>query len=207
MTKDLAIGGRVDAIYRSSDGTSFSLVRPAEKKTGLVQDYSIETNLQISAHEPNKPEFMPNHLRVFTDLELQRRFQVTPVNEMALLFDKVFYGADPEAVRRDASLPSGPGHLRPLDYDLLLAQLFLAEQEGYPKASAFDPKRLYLQGWIRCAISGEMEIDKLLWSAVRGGPPARFTSADNKIRKTLYDPNAKPLWWLTGGKVGTLKPS
>lgn len=183
-------------MYTSSDGTSFSLVRPLEKQTGLKQDYSVEENLQIWAREPGRDPFMPNHLRIFLDIELQRRFQVTPLEEMGLVFDEVFYGADPVEVLDRHPPRKVPSHLRPLDYDLFLAQLFLAEQAGYPGKSAFDPKQLYLQGWIRCTISPDREIDHILWAAVRGGPPAAYSSIDNRMKKTKFDPNAKPLWWF-----------
>jgi len=44
-------------------------------------------------------------------------------------------------------------------------------------------------------LSGENEIDKLLWSATRSPPPVRFTCQDNKKHKR-YNPRSKELWYL-----------
>lgn len=139
---------------------------------------------------------MPNHLRLLIDLELVRRACPEAVKPILKAFDGVFYGQDPLDVFkqvRDISLPS---LLRPLDYDLCLEQLFISEQAiGYQKESIFEPKYLYLHGYIRAVLCGDKEIDKLVWSATRSAPASKFTSKDNKKSKK-YDPGRKELWYV-----------
>jgi len=179
-------------IYTLGD-IKFILKRPTKSGRSLKREYNPHRNLQIWIQEEH--EFMPNHLRILLDLEFKLRFHPEYKEDLMMAFDRLYYGEDPDSIGKDFKYMKFRKELKDLKYDLYLAQLFFAEQEvGYHFQSRFNPKYLYLQGWIRCVLSRDMEIDKLLWSATRNPPPVRFTKKDNKNRKE-YDPNAKPLWW------------
>jgi len=195
VVKKLEVGGS-RTIYEISDGTFFSIRRPEKVGKNLKNDYEVETNLQIWSKELGKPEFMPNHLRLMIDLELVRRANPQDIWRLLKAFDSVFYGEDPIDIYKKVADIKLPTLLRPLDYDLCLEQLFISEQAiGYRKESAFEPKYLYLHGYIRAVLCGDKEIDKLLWSATRSAPPARFTFKDNKKHKK-YEPFCRELWYV-----------
>lgn len=190
--KSLLVGSK-KRIYVESN-TEFIAKRPQKPGRNLKRKYSAERNIQIWIKE-GAHEFMPNHLRILLDLEFKLRFYPNYKEDLMLAFDRLYYGEDPNKISEDFKNLKFSKELKSLKYDLYLAQLFFAEQEvGYHFNSKFDPKYLYLQGWIRCVLSRELEIDKLLWSATRNPPPVRFTKKDNKKHKE-YDPYVKPLWW------------
>jgi hypothetical protein len=142
---------------------------------------------------------MPNHLRIFLDLEFARRALPSRARDLALAFDAVYKGGDPKVVESQLVDFSLPRPLRPIDYDLCLHQLFIAEQEiSYPKESNFDPRYLFLQGWIRTVLSGTWEIDRLLKVAQRFPPGGEFTRLDNRKHPDFQE-GAPDLWYLAGG--------
>lgn len=194
LVQKLEIGGS-KRIYTTSDGTFFSIKRPEKVGKNLKNEYEVETNLQIWAEERGNAEFMPNHLRLMIDLELVRRTHPEEIQRILKAFDSVFYGEDPiDAYRQVADIKLHT-LLRPLDYDLCLEQLFISEQAiGYRKNSAFDPKYLYLHGYVRAVLCGHKEIDKLLWSATKSAPATKFTYMDNRKHKK-YNPSADNLWY------------
>ena len=192
--KDLPLGSE-RRIY-SLGYIKFLLRRPEKPGRNIKREYVPEKNLQIWI-KGGKYEFMPNHLRILLDLEFKLLFYPEYKKDLMIAFDRLYYGEDPDVIDNDFKHLTFRKELRDLKYDLYLAQLFFAEQAvSYHFKSKFDPKYLYLQGWIRCVLSREMEIDKLLWSATRNPPPVRFTKKDNRNHKE-YDPNAKPLWWTS----------
>ena len=193
IAKVLPVGSE-KTIYKEND-IDFILRRPEKQGRTLKREYNVERNLQIWIREGNH-EFMPNHLRILLDLEFKLRFYPEYKKHLMTAFDRLYYGEDPDSIAEDFKHLKFRKELRDLKYDLYLAQLFFAEQEvGYHFKAKVNPKYLYLQGWIRCVLSREMEIDKVLWSATRNPPPAKFTKKDNRNHKK-YDPDAKPLWWV-----------
>lgn len=186
--------GEEKCIYKLG-GIEFILKRPKQAGRNLKRKYQPETNLQIWIKEGNE-EFMPNHLRVLLDLEFKMLFRPQYREDLLTIFDRLFYGEDPDVLYEQVKNLEYPKELRDLKYDLYLTQLFFVEQAvSYSFRSNFDPKYLYLQGWIRCLLMREMEIDKLLWAATRNPPPVKFTKKDNR-RHREYDPDAKPLWYM-----------
>ena len=198
LVKELPIGSE-EVIYNLNN-IKFILKRPEKPGRNLKREYAAERNIQIWIQE-NAHEFMPNHLRILLDLEFKLRFYPEYKEELMIAFDRLYYGDDPDKISSEFNHLKFREELRDLKYDLYLTQLFFAEQEiGYHFNSKFNPKYLYLQGWIRCVFSREMEIDKLLWSATRNPPPVKFTKKDNKNHKE-YNPDVKPLWWINHRQI------
>ncbi|MDD5474428.1 MAG: hypothetical protein PHU34_09825 [Candidatus Methanoperedens sp.] len=195
VVKNLEIGSSKD-IYESIDGTMIYIKRPEKVGRNVKRKYDVKTNIQIWAREPGKKEFMPNHLRILIDLELKKQVRPELKKTLLLLFDKIYYGDDPKILFESVKDISFPKPLKPLDYDMYLAQLFIAEQgTGYIHESKFDPKYLFFQGWVRCVLSGDLEIDKVCWSATQNAPSPRYTREDNKKHKK-YNPNRRELWYI-----------
>ena len=193
IAKNLPVGSEED-IY-SLNNTHFVLRRPEKQGRNIKREYDPKKNLQIWVRE-ERYKFMPNHLRILLDLEFKLLFYPEYKKDLMIAFDKLYYGEDPDAIYEDFKHLKFRKELRDLRYDLYLAQLFFAEQAvSYHFQSKFDPKYLYLQGWIRCVLARDLEIDKVLWSATRNPPPVRYTKKDNRNHKE-YDLNAKPLWWV-----------
>ena len=183
-------------IYTTESGDVFYIKRPEMVTKGLKRKYDVKKNLQIWVRESNGNEFMPNHLRILMDLDFKRKAHPDLQERLLKAFDAVFYGDDPGVLADSHSDLTFPSPLRQLDYDLYLEQLFMAEQSvGYTHESQFEPKYLFLHGWIRCVLCGEMEIDRLVWSATRSPPPVRYTEQDNKKHKK-FNPNRIDLWYL-----------
>jgi len=192
--KTLGVGEEI-VVYEIGE-IKFLFKRPEKPGRNLKREYDPMRNLQIWIRE-NDEEFMPNHLRILLDLEFKMLMKPQYQKKLLLAFDELFYGADPDSLCEKFHNLKFPKELRSLRYDLYLAQLFFVEQEiGYTFNTKFDPKYLYLQGWIRCLLTRSMEIDRLLWSATRNPPPVRFTSQDNKKHKK-YNASARPLWYLS----------
>jgi len=192
---ELVVGGSIE-LYRLSNGITLSLRRPKKVGSGLKRSYDVEKNLQIWHKDKDGKEFMPNHLRILIDLYFKQLERNDLRRDFYHLFDRIFYGEDPrEAVKGTENIIFKETRM-PLEYPMYLEQLFMVEQTvGYSHESQFDPKYLFLHGWVRVAISGENEIDKLLWSATRSPPPVRFTCQDNKKHKR-FNPRKKQLWYL-----------
>ncbi len=186
--------GKEKRIY-SIGNVEFLFKRPEKPGRRLKREYDPMKNLQIWIKDENS-EFMPNHLRILLDLEFKVRMRPNYTKALMVAFDRLFYGEDPDAIFKDIKDLNFPSELPSIKYDLYLTQMFFVEQEiGYHFKSNFDPRYLYLQGWIRCLLSRDKEIDKLLWSATRNPPPVKFTCKDNKKHKK-FSKNAKPLWWV-----------
>ena len=183
-------------VYDVSDGTRLFLRRPKEVSKKLKNEYDPKTNIQIWAKEPGKDAFKPNHLRLLTDLIFLRRARPDKTEQLLSAFDDVFYGEDPCVVYDHVKNIELPDLLRPLDYDLCLHQLFIAEQAiGYKRESQFEPKYLFLQGYVRAILCGYEEVDKLLWSATSKPPSPRYTKEDDSNRKE-FNKGRKRLWYL-----------
>ena len=194
-------------IYTASDGSVFSVLRPSRPPRGLKHRYDPRKNVQIWVKEPGRSDFMPNHLRVFLDLEFACRTVPAARRDLAISFDAVFRGEDPKGVM--VRLGALPLHdpLRPVDYDLLLHQLFIAEQAiGYPRTSRYDPPYLFLQGWVRAVLSGTWEIDRLLKVAERFPPGDEFTRFDNRKHADFLE-QAPQLWYFSSGDTPGARPA
>jgi hypothetical protein len=169
--------------------------RPS-KLSNRFKEYDLKKNFQIWLRDGQR-EFKPNHLRVFIDLYLRVRSRKDLKRKLAMLFDGIFYGEDPDELLKSLEDEEFEHFLNSLAITVELSQLFLIEQEyGYHRESKYSPSTLFYQGWIRQIIDTEKEIDNLIMSIARGQPPAvKYTSYDDKNHKSYTDPRQK-LWWL-----------
>jgi len=131
------------------------------------------------------------------DLNLRIRSRPDLKRQMSSVFDNVFYGADPESETLVLKNESFEHYLNSLNTIATLSQLFLIEQKfNYNRESNFEPKTLFLQGWIREFIDNPKEIDNLCMSVCRGQPPkAQYTIKENKKHKK-YEKNLEMLWYF-----------
>lgn len=177
------------------DGIELYILRPS-KLSKRFENYDVKKNFQIWLKDGPR-EFRPNHLRVMIDLNLRVRSRPDLKRELALLFDNIFYGKDPDKEVEKLEKEKFAHFLNPLRLIANLAQLFIIEQEyGYNKESMFDPPTLFLQGWIREFIDSPKEIDNLCMSVCRGQPPkTQYTFMENKKHKN-YSKELQNLWYL-----------
>lgn len=108
----------------------------------------------------------------------------------------LFYGEDPLDVMHMLDALHFSQAINPIDIAVVLAQLFIAEQNiGFGKKSKYNPRSLYIQGWIRTFINADYEIDQVISGISYNRPPlVGYTKQDDKNHRE-YNPNAKPLWY------------
>ncbi len=169
--------------------------RPSELSKRF-ENYDAKKNFQIWLRDGER-RFRPNHLRVFIDLYLRVRSRPDLKNKLAIAFDGIFYGEDPDDLVKVFEDETFDHYLNSLHITMCLSQLFLIEQAyGYHRESKYNPRTLFYQGWIRQVIGSDKEIDNLIMSISRGQPPAvRYTSGDDQNHKK-YEGRPKALWWL-----------
>jgi hypothetical protein len=150
--------------------------------------------------------FRTLHLRVLIDLFLRSRSRPDLKKSILLAFDNIFYGADPDKELRILKNEPFEHHI---EESLVvvghLAQLFKIEQEySYNKKSNFDPRSLYLQGWLRQFVDAGKEVDDLLVGITsRHPPPAKYVNLENKMNAKKYVSDLKPLWYLEPAAPGS----
>ena len=134
---------------------------------------------------------MPNHLRVFIDLNLRVRSNPDSKKALLLAFDDIFYGKDPLIAIESLSNYHFEHYLNSLPIIASLSQLFIVEQiHGYTskRDSKYDPPSLFYQGWVRTFIDGPREIDQLSMSASSRQPPSpKYTKMEDKNRKEYQE--------------------
>ena len=175
--------------------TELYILRPS-KLPKRFKDYDVKKNFQIWLRENNR-EFRPNHLRVMIDLNLRVRSRPDLKKKLLLIFDDIFYGKDPNEEIKKIENEKFGHYLNSLRIIANLAQLLIIEQDYcYHKESNFDPKTLFLQGWIREFIDSPKEIDNMCMSVCKGQPPkTQYTDKENKKHKK-YEKNLKQLWYI-----------
>ena len=187
--------GEQKTIYSNGHQTIY-IARP-QKLSARFKNYDPQKNFQIWLQTDNKHAFKPNHFRLLIDLYL--RVSACPASKEKLLyvFDRIFYGDDPLELVNLLSQYHFSQVLNPLDISAVLSQLFLAEQNiSYGKTSKYEPRALYLQGWIRTFINDDLNIDQAIsgihWNRT---PSIKYTGQDDK-NNPKYNPDAQPLWYI-----------
>lgn len=179
----------------SSKGQTLYVVRPRELSERF-KEYDASKNIQIWLKIDGKKPFKPNHFRLLIDL--YTRVRECPESKDILLevFDRIFYGEDPLKLMHLLDPYTYTQAINPIDIEVVLAQLFIAEQNiGFGKKSKYNPRSLYIQGWIRTFINADYEIDQVISGISYNRPPiVGYTKQDDKNHKE-YNPNAKPLWY------------
>lgn len=181
-------------IYSNKDQTLY-VVRPRELSERF-KEYDASKNIQIWLKIDGKKPFKPNHFRLLIDL--YTRVRECPESKDILLevFDRIFYGEDPLKLMHLLDPYTYTQAINPIDIEVVLAQLFIAEQNiGFGKKSKYNPRSLYIQGWIRTFINADYEIDQVISGISYNRPPlVGYTKQDDQNHKE-YNPNAKPLWY------------
>lgn len=188
-----------ELVVCGEEGVELFVNRPS-KLSKRFKNYDIKKNFQIWLREGNRL-FRPNHLRVIIDLNLRARSRPDLKRKLAIAFDNIFYGKDPDTEIRELKKEKFEHFLNPIRMIAGLSQLFVIEQAyNYYKESNFDPPTLFYQGWLRQAIDNTKEIDNLCMSIGKGlqPPPPKYTFLENKKDKR-FTKNLRPLWYLDGG--------
>ena len=178
------------------EGVELFVNRPS-KLSKRFKNYDIKKNFQIWLREGERL-FRPNHLRVMMDLNLRVRSRPDLKRKLAVVFDNVFYGKDPDIEIKSLEQEKFEHFLNPMRIVANLSQLFVIEQAyNYYKKSKFDPSTLFYQGWLRQAIDNTREIDNLCMSIGKAiqPPPPKYTALENKKDKR-FTKDLKPLWYL-----------
>lgn len=181
-------------IYSGNNQTLF--VNRPQKLSERFKDYDASKNVQIWLQIGDRKPFRPNHFRLLIDLYTRVREFPDSKDTLLLVFDKIFYGEDPLEVMHLLDSYNYSQSINPLDIEVVLAQLFIAEQNiGFGKKSKYNPRSLYIQGWIRTFINADYEIDQVISGISYNRPPlVGYTKEDDKNHKE-YNPNAQPLWY------------
>ncbi|KSV57958.1 hypothetical protein [Acetivibrio ethanolgignens] len=179
----------------SSNGQTLYVVRP-QKLSERFKEYDASKNIQIWLKINNKKPFKPNHFRLLIDLYTRVRECPDSKDTLLEVFDRIFYGEDPLNVMHMLDTYQFTQAINPTDIAVVLAQLFIAEQNvGFGKKSKYNPRSLYIQGWIRTFINADYEIDQVISGISYNRPPlVGYTKQDDKNHKE-YNPDAQPLWY------------
>ena len=179
----------------SSNGQTLYVVRP-QKLSERFKEYDASKNIQIWLKIDDKKPFKPNHFRLLIDLYTRVRECPDSKDTLLEVFDSIFYGEDPLDVMHMLDTYQFTQAINPTDIAVVLAQLFIAEQNvGFGKKSKYNPRSLYIQGWIRTFINADYEIDQVISGISYNRPPlVGYTKQDDKNHKE-YNPDAQPLWY------------
>lgn len=179
----------------SSNGQTLYVVRP-QKLSERFKEYDASKNIQIWLKIDDKKPFKPNHFRLLIDLYTRVRECPDSKDTLLEVFDRIFYGEDPLDVMHMLDTYQFTQAINPTDIAVVLAQLFIAEQNiGFGKKSKYNPRSLYIQGWIRTFINADYEIDQVISGISYNRPPlVGYTKQDDKNHKE-YNPDAQPLWY------------
>ncbi|MDD2516232.1 MAG: hypothetical protein PHF26_03375 [Candidatus Gracilibacteria bacterium] len=190
--KNLKIGKK-ETILKDNDFEIY-IYRPEKK----FKNYDLDKNFQIFLKLSNNREFRPNHLIVMIDLNLRIRSNSETKENLLLLFDNIFYKRDYKKEFDKLNETNFLHYLYNLKIITTIYTLLLIEQDfNYPDGkSKYNPKTLFLHGWIRQFICNGKEIDNLVMSVCKGQPPlAQYTKEDDKNHKK-FNINRSPLWYL-----------
>lgn len=190
---DLPFDEKKDIYF--SNGQTLYVVRP-QKLSERFKEYDASKNIQIWLKIDDKKPFKPNHFRLLIDLYTRVRECPDSKDTLLEVFDRIFYGEDPLDIMHMLNTYQFTQVINPTDIAVVLAQLFIAEQNvGFGKKSKYNPRSLYIQGWIRTFINADYEIDQVISGISYNRPPlVGYTKQDDKNHKE-YNPDAQPLWY------------
>jgi hypothetical protein len=179
----------------SNNGQTLYVVRP-KKLSERFKEYDASKNIQIWLKIDEKKPFKPNHFRLLIDLYTRVREFPESKDILLEVFDRIFYGEDPLELMHLLDKYPYTQAINPVDIAVVLAQLFIAEQNvGFGKKSKYNPRSLYIQGWIRTFINADYEIDQVISGISYNRPPlVGYTKQDDMNHKE-YNPKARPLWY------------
>ncbi|MEM2909717.1 MAG: hypothetical protein QXO01_01430 [Nitrososphaerota archaeon] len=166
ILRSLQLGQRVE-MYRGVRGTIVSATR-----TDKICPHDFAVGLKT----PGRDEFYPTHIRLLFDLYLKRLSNEKESHQLFCKLEKVYDGDDPELLAPEVLKLGFPMKLDDSDINLYYAQLLMIEQDfNYGpqgcKKSRLNPPREFLMRFIRWVASGDEEVDKIIFCAVRNKPP------------------------------------
>ena len=164
-------------IYTSKKGAQVTVTHTAKHSD---DDYAV--GLVIPGHE----EFRPSHIRLLIDFYIKRESNELGAKELHKCLERVYSGEDPAKFSDDLEKIQFPMHLDEAETNLYVSQLLFIEQDfnfgpGAPKASKMDPPREYLMRFFRWIVSGDSQIDRIIFAAA-----GRKYPAPEKYSEALY---------------------
>ncbi|MEW6722045.1 MAG: hypothetical protein AB1324_02195 [Candidatus Micrarchaeota archaeon] len=175
-------------IYETPNGVKITATK--------TQKISME-DVGVGLILPGRVEFFPTHVRLLVDLYLKRiSSKKEDLAKLSDAFEQLYQGEDPEGMKEVNSLKFSL-HLDEPIANLYYTQLLMAEQainysenakpgrRGKPiKPSKYSPPYAFLMGFIRWALSDNVEVDRLITAAVRNFPPPTKYAKPMKNEKT-----------------------
>jgi len=155
-------------IYTGKNGTQVIV-----KHTAKLSPKDFAVGLII----PKEPEFYPTHVRLLIDLFIKKESNKNDAHKLGLLFEKMFKGEDPKKLASKASKLSFRMQFDDPDVNLYYAQLLMIEQDinygpGMERQSRMNPPREYLMRFVRWVLSGDNQIDRIIFAAAGRRYPA-----------------------------------
>ncbi len=161
--------GEFRKVYTSQDGTVVTALHTAKHSP---KDFAV--GLEI----PGQKEFKPTHIRLIVDVFLKRASNQHGAEQLLGLFERLFNGEDATALAMEAKRLEFLMKFDSAETNLYYAQLLFVEQDinyggQYGKTSKMKLPRNFLMSFLRFAMSGDKEIDKVVFQAVRNLPPPK----------------------------------
>lgn len=164
----------------------------------IFKNYDPKKNFQIFLKLSNGREFRPNHLIVMIDLNLRVRDNSSAKEKLLTLFDNIFYKKNYINELKELQKIPFIHFLYSLEIITTLYILLLIEQDyNYPDTSKYNPKTLFLHGWVRQFLCNGKEIDNMVMSLCKGQPPQPQYTREDDMNHKKYNPNREPCWYTT----------
>lgn len=190
--KSIKIGGQ-EKILKWNDFEIYAL-RPEK----IFKNYDPGKNFQIFLKLANGREFRPNHLIIMIDLNLRVRDNPSTKEKLLTLFDNIFYKKSYINELWDLQKIQFTHFLYSLEIITTLYILLLIEQDyNYPDTSKYNPKTLFLHGWVRQFLCNGKEIDNMVMSLCKGQPPQAAYTREDDMNHKKYNAHRAPLWYLS----------
>lgn len=161
--------GEFRKVYTSQDGTVVTALHTGKHS---ARDFAV--GLEI----PGKEKFKPTHIRLIVDVFLKGCSYPKGAEKLLGLFERLFNGEDTTALVAEAKPLEFPMKFDSAETNLYYLQLLFVEQDiNYgptsKKPSKMKLPRNFLMSFVRFAMSGDQEIDKVVFLAVRNLPPPK----------------------------------
>jgi hypothetical protein len=161
--------GEFRKVYTSQDGTAITVLHTGKHS---ARDFAV--GLEI----PKQKHFKPTHIRLIVDVFLKRTSNPKSAEQLLGLLERLFNGEDVTVLATEALKLEFPMKFDSAETNLYYSQLLFVEQDiNYgptsKKPSKMKLPRNFLMSFIRFAMSGDQEIDKVVFLAVRNLPPPK----------------------------------
>ncbi len=189
--KNIKIGEQETILKR--DDFEIYVLRP----TKVFKSYDPNKNFQIFLRLSSGREFRPNHLIVMIDLNLRVRDNPSTKEKLLTLFDNIFYKKNYINELQELRKIPFIHFLYDLEIITTLYILLLIEQDyNYPDTSKYNPKTLFLHGWVRQFLCNGKEIDNMVMSLCKSQPPQAAYTREDDMNHKKYNAHREPLWYL-----------